>query len=240
MRMRGFTLLEVLVAVSITALIGVASSQLLGNVIDTKQATDIRSEKLASLQRFNMVIGRDIEQIINRSIRDQYGDTQEALLLDNGDYPIEFTRVGWRNSPVATDPRSELQRVAYRAENIDSDVCESARLRLQSWGVLEPEGECLVRYFWPVLDRASNSEPLAQVVLEQVEGLEIEVLAQQESTAASDAGTVQGQDWFTTWPVLDSGNNTRQVPVAMRWRLTLPEIGEIERLWLLPWGDFQQ
>ena len=235
----GFTLLEVLIAVSITALIGVASTQLLSNVINTKQATDIRSEKLASLQRFNMVVSRDLEQIINRSIRDNYGETQEAILLESGDYPLEFTRNGWRNSPVAADARSELQRVAYRSEDMESDVCEPARLRLESWGVTEPEGECLVRYFWPVLDRASNSEPLAQVVLEQVEDLEIELLVQAESTSTATSGDVTGQDWYSAWPALENGTDTSLVPVALRWRLTMPEIGPIERVWMLPWGDFQ-
>jgi len=149
--MKGFTLLEVLIAVSITAMIGVASTQLLSNVIDSKQASEVRSEQLVSLQRFNMVVSRDIEQLINRSIRDEYGDKQASLLLDSGDFPIEFTRAGWRNSPVSRDPRAELQRVAYRLEPIDSDVCEPALQRLQSWGVTEPQYDCLVRYSGPYL-----------------------------------------------------------------------------------------
>ena len=90
MRSQGFTLLEVLVAVGITAMIGVGATQLLANIIDSRRITDIRAEQLASLQRFNMVVSRDIEQIINRGIRDQYGDPQPALLLNNGDYPLEF------------------------------------------------------------------------------------------------------------------------------------------------------
>merc|ERR1712000_263532 len=104
----GFTLLEVLLAVAITAMIGVGSAQLLNSIINAKQGVDIRSEKLASLQRFNMAVSRDIEQIINRPIRDIYGDEQAALRINDGDYPLEFTRAGWRNSPVAEDPRSEL------------------------------------------------------------------------------------------------------------------------------------
>ncbi|WP_430462515.1 type II secretion system minor pseudopilin GspJ [Thalassolituus sp. LLYu03] len=238
-RHSGFTLLEVLIAISITAMIGIGATQLLSNIINTKQATDIRSEKLASLQRFNMVISRDIEQIINRTVRDAYGDAQEAILLDAGDYPLEFTRTGWRNSPVASDPRAELQRVAYRLEDIDSDICEPARLRLQSWGIAEPQGECLVRYFWNVLDRASTSEPQAQVVLEQAEDLDIELLVQESSTETATSGDVTGQNWTTSWPALNSASNSKLSPLAIRWRLTLPEIGEIERLFLLAWGDFQ-
>ncbi len=234
---RGFTLLEVLLAVAITALIGVTSAQLLRSVIDTKQGTDIRSEKLASLQRFNMVISRDIEQLINRTIRDEYGDTQESLRIDDGDYAVEFTRSGWRNSPVASDPRSELQRVAYRTEEIDSEVCEPAYLRLQSWGVIEPEGECLVRYFWPVLDRSTDSEPLAQVVLEQIDDLRVEVLVE-ERTADRDETSVADSDWYDSWPPVTSGSGSSMTPVAMRWQITLPDLGEIERQWIIPWGDF--
>ena len=33
-----------------------------------------------------------------------------------------------------------------------------------------------VALFWPVLDRANNTEPIAQVLLEQAEGLEFDVL----------------------------------------------------------------
>lgn len=231
---RGFTLLEVLVAVAITAMIGVASSQLLRSVIDSKKATDIASEQLTSLQRFNQVISRDMEQFINRSVRDAYGNSQASLILDNGDYPIEFTRAGWRNSPVSSDPRSTLQRVAYRLEDMESDVCKPARLRLASWGVEDSaRGECLVRYFWRVLDRSSDSEPAAQVVLEQVDLLEMDVMVEKRTHQQGQPVTVDGRDWYTSWPALQSGNNQEQVPVALRWRLTLPHLGDLERIWLL-------
>ncbi|MCT7359732.1 type II secretion system minor pseudopilin GspJ [Thalassolituus pacificus] len=235
--MKGFTLLEVLIAVSITAMIGVASTQLLSNVIDSKQASEVRSEQLVSLQRFNMVVSRDIEQLINRSIRDEYGDKQASLLLDSGDFPIEFTRAGWRNSPVSRDPRAELQRVAYRLEPIDSDVCEPALQRLQSWGVTEPQYDCLVRYFWSVLDRASDSVPQPQVVLEQAERLEIDLLVQRERKASDNQqAEVSGRDWYTAWPALQSSGSEEERPLAIRWRLTLPALGDIERQWLLAWG----
>ena len=238
MRARGFTLLEVLVAVAITAMIGVGATQLLANIIDSRRITDIRAEQLASLQRFNMVVSRDIEQIINRGIRDQYGDPQPALLLNNGDYPLEFTRTGWRNSPVAQDPRSELQRIAYRTEDIDSDECESARVRLQSWGVTEPEGECLVRYYWPMLDQAPDAEPYTQVVLELVDQLEIELLVEEQAASSGESSQAQSRDWYAAWPALNVSEAATLTPVAMRWRIRMAEIGEIERLWLLPWGEF--
>lgn len=233
-RLTGFTLLEVLIAVAITAMIGVGATQLLSGVIDSRRATDIRSEQLASLQRLDMTLSRDIEQYISRSIRDEFGETRPALELNGQRYLLEFTRSGWRNSPLAKQARSELQRVAYKLENINSDACQLARIRLENWGEPSSKGECLVRYFWPVLDRANNTEPLAQMLLEQVDALDIEVLAGKPQ-AGQDEATMSDQRWHSTWPELGSIDASLQLR-AMRWHLRLPKLGEIERLWLLAGG----
>lgn len=235
----GFTLLEVLIAVAITALIGVGATQLLANIIDSRRTVEIRSEQLASLQRLDMTLSRDIEQYINRGIRDEFGEHQAALLLNSGLYNLEFTRAGWRNSPLAEQPRSELQRVAYKLENIHSDACEIARERLQSWGEQELKGDCLVRYFWPVLDRANRIEPVAQMLLEQVDGLEIEVLAGERLNASENGTNSQGsaaQSWHATWPEIGYSEQGTQQLLAVRWRLRLPALGELERLWLVVGG----
>ncbi len=233
MKQQGFTLLEVLVAVSISALIGVSAVQLLSSVGDTSRATQARAAEIAALQRFNQVVSRDISQFISRPIRDEYGDQQAALLLDSGDYPLEFTRAGWRNSPVSEDPRSTLQRVAFRAEELDSDVCEPALNRLaEAAGVApeeyEGEGDCLVRYYWNVLDRSSDSEAAAQVVVDRISDLTFELLTQ----TYDENGAVSSQNVITAWPPVDAASENGR-PVAIKWRFVLPDLGEIERLWLI-------
>lgn len=234
MQPRGFTLLEVLIAVAITALIGVGATQLLANIIDSRRATEIRSEQLASLQRFDMTLSRDIEQFIPRTIRDEFGETQPALVLNGARFMLEFTRAGWRNIPMATSPRTELQRVAYKLEDIHSDACKIARQRLDSWGIELGKNQCLVRYFWPVLDRANRSEPIAQMLLEQVDALEIEVLAAQRNTTQdSSSSRLTNQQWHSTWPEIGFDGNNSSALQAVRWRLRLPALGELERLWLL-------
>ena len=234
----GFTLLEVMIAISITALIGISSTSLLSNIIDTKKTTDIRSEQLTTLQRFNQFVSRDAQQIINRGIRDQYGDSQPSIILDSSDYLAEWTRLGWRNNPNDPNGRAIMQRVAFQLFDIHEEECAQAKLRLQDWGNLEPEGSCLVRYFWPVLDRSGDTEAKTQIVLDLVDSLEIEIFAK-ENTKANGSYT-QGQsgesNWYTQWPNLQTGG-APEIPVAMRWRLTLPKVGEIERLWLLAYDD---
>lgn len=226
-RGRGFTLLEVLIAVAITATIGVAASQLLRGVIDAKQATDMRSQQLASLQRFNAVVSRDIEQWIDRSVRDNFGETIPSLMLDQGDYAIEWTRAGWRNPPIGETRRSELQRVAYRTESIRSDVCEPALVQLQAWGIDAPDHDCLVRYYWSVLDRASDSQPQAQVLLFQIDRFELDVLVEQDASSDNPA-----RDWYSAWPGLAEGGTNK----AIRWRFVIPSLGDMERIWLVAAG----
>lgn len=233
---RGFTLLEVLVAVAISASIAISAVQLLKNASDTEIATDSRSDGMASFQRLNLLLARDMQQMINRSVRDEYGDTKDALILNNGgDYLFEFTRLGWRNSPVTENPRSTLQRVAYQTESLDTEECEPALKRLALAANVLPdeydeEGECLIRYYWSVLDRAPDSEPRAQVLIDRLEDLEIEI------TTLTLADTEDAQRIYNTypeWPTL-SPLTEGERPAAIRWRFILPNYGEITRLWLLP------
>lgn len=233
MKQKGFTLLEVMIAVSITALIGIASANLLSNVVETKNKTDIRSRQLIELQRFNQTVSRDAEQLINRAHRDVYGNENGALIIDGTEYLAEWTRLGWRNSPISEDPRSTMQRVAYQLHDIEDDACETARKELELTGIIPEEGSCLVRYFWDVLDLSSDSEPRTQVLLNLVEELEIEILAR---TPATDQGPGES-NWYTTWPSLTSGGESAEYPAAMQWKITLPIMGEIERLWLLAYDD---
>lgn len=242
-RHSGFTLLEVMIAISITALIGIASTNLLSNIIESKKVTDIRSMQLTTLQRFNQFVSRDVEQIINRSIRDQYGDTQSAIIIDGSDYLAEWTRLGWRNSPITEDPRAEMQRIAFQLYDINDEECAKAKKRLQEWGELNPEGSCLLRYFWPMLDRSGESEAKIQIILDLVESLEVEILATTISNAASSGNSASNQpaptkesNWYSQWPNIQTRDN-KEIPTAMRWTLVLPKIGEVERLWLLAYDD---
>lgn len=145
---RGFTLLELLVALSIFALISVALFGSLTSMIETKQHLEADSNKLRQLQTAFRIIGRDIEQAIARPIRGAYQPQLPALMWTEHPGNFELTVNGRRN-PVRLK-RSSLQRVAYRLEE-----------------------ELLIKDTWPVLDRAIDSEPFSQVILRDVEGFEV-------------------------------------------------------------------
>lgn len=140
----GFTLLELLVALAVFAVLSVMAYSGLRSVLDAKQTTDAHAARLTELQSALMMIGRDVSQAVPREIRDEYGDTQPALVgASTGESVLELTRAGWDNP--AGEPRSTLQRVAYGVED-----------------------DALMRASWRVLDRAPDSEPYRFALLQDV------------------------------------------------------------------------
>jgi general secretion pathway protein J len=148
---RGFTLLELLVAIAILALVAVGSYRLLFDTINTRDRGLQQEQALAALQRAEMLIQRDLLQAAPRPVRDEFGDVQPAFLLSS-DKGLEFTRRGWRNPLQET--RSNLVRVRYRIES----------------------GK-LLREHWPVLDRARTSTPVRTVLLDDVSDFRLQVFA---------------------------------------------------------------
>ncbi len=196
----GFTLIEILVALFIFAIVGLMGTQLISRVSNQQVILSERGARLIELQRAMSILKRDFMQIQRRSIRDEHGDQQPAIHLEDDDR-IEFTRSGWRN-PFG-QPRSELQRVAYR---------------------LDEEKHELQRYFWPVLDRSQDSQPLVQVLLNDVQKMEFNVVDQ--------AGNMHD-----FWPqVSTGGQENRAALAAVIMRLEAPPYGALERIWEIPGG----
>ena len=141
---RGFTLLELLVALTVFAIMSVAAYGGLRNVLFTRAAVEEQSRRLAAVQLAVFRLEQDIEQAVPRGIRDEYGEPQAALLGGElNDDRLTLTRAGWDN-PLG-QPRANVQRVAYRLRD--------GRL----W-----------RLHWDVLDRGGLVEPRETLLLERV------------------------------------------------------------------------
>lgn len=142
--LRGFTLLELLVALAVFAFVSVIAYTGLHMVLQGKTQTEQHAAKLQHLQSAILLLERDLLQFTPRPIRDEYGDSQPAIRsADLGDYLLEFSSGG--RPSLAGLKRSTLQRVAYGLR----------------------DGK-LVRFLWPVLDRPSVSEPYALELLDEV------------------------------------------------------------------------
>lgn len=123
---------------AIFAVISVITFQGLQSMIKSREIMGAETDRLASLQGAMALMSRDFEQMVARSIRDEFGEMQPALICTGDDgTAIEFSRGGWRNP--AGLPRSSMQRVAYRLKDAH-----------------------LIRDTWPVLDRALTTEPVSR------------------------------------------------------------------------------
>ncbi len=152
---KGFTLLELLVALAIFSLMSMMLYGSLTSMTETREQLQKRTDRFAEVQTFFRVIGRDISQIAARPIRDGYGDELPAVSKNTSDLGFEFTRNGWRNP--AGRPRSSLQRVRYQLK----------------------EGK-LIRGNWQVLDRDVESAPYGKILLDNVWALDITFVGHQE------------------------------------------------------------
>ncbi|WP_338584324.1 type II secretion system protein GspJ [Pseudomonas sp. MAG733B] len=101
-RQTGFTLLELVIAIAIFALLGLASWTLFEGVMRVQQGSMAHEREFRNLQRAIAVVERDLLQI-----------TEQALVLEQAQ--LQWQRGNWRN-PLDL-PRSERQTLTYRLDN---------------------------------------------------------------------------------------------------------------------------
>ncbi|CAN0606534.1 unnamed protein product, partial [Ectocarpus sp. 12 AP-2014] len=156
MSQKGFTLMEVLIAVAITAVIGLGVWQVLNGVILSRDRVNEAGDAFDQLQRTMLLLERDLTQLVNRPARDMFGDYQPALTSREDEFDLVLTRQGWRN-PLGTR-RSSLQRAAW-----------------------EYTGEELRRRQWRTVDRGQEDNSEDVLVLADVTAFEIRFLDNERS-----------------------------------------------------------
>ncbi|HAU05577.1 MAG TPA: type II secretion system protein GspJ, partial [Pseudoalteromonas shioyasakiensis] len=119
MKQRGFTLLEVIVAMGILAFVVLSTHQILDSTTKAKEASDETIAELNGFQTLFRLMDQDFSQMTKRQVRNEAGDFQDTYvlagryILDSQYDGIGFVRDGWIN-PINLLPRSELQAVGYR------------------------------------------------------------------------------------------------------------------------------
>lgn len=152
-RLRGFTLLELLVSMAIFAIISALAMGGLNSVLAQKEIAGRQLARLHQVQRAVRIITGDFSQLVPRFARDELGTSQIPILAPCGvEFLVCFSRDGWRN-PFNQFARGTLQRTQYRIDDRQ-----------------------LIREYWPVMDRTLATEPRSEVLVDDVDEFRITYL----------------------------------------------------------------
>lgn len=215
---KGFTLIEVVIAISIFAMLGFACYKVVHGLSLARDSITRNSEQLRWFIRAMNIINQDFSQLTPRKILNESGKAGAAFDT-NGDYLVEFTRVGVPNPLMVK--RAKVARVAYRfTEEMNSE--ELKQIESNSF-IVDAVGDgkqgYLLRYVWPVLDRGDKVVPEMQVMLTGVNSLEFEYLSDRDK-------------WGEEWPPASNTGNTSagtDLPYAIKLKIDTQKYGTLER-----------
>lgn len=144
-RARGFSLIELLIAVTIFAVVGVMAYGGLQAVMAQQVIARDNADRFREIQFAVQQVTRDLQQLNPRPVREALGDGYRGALSSDprARYVLEFTRGGWSN-PLG-QPRAAVQRVAY-----------------------ELDGDRLLRLHWFVPDQTLAEEPMERPILGEI------------------------------------------------------------------------
>ncbi|MEP5569357.1 MAG: type II secretion system minor pseudopilin GspJ [Halioglobus sp.] len=208
----GFTLVEVLIALAITAFVSAIAYTSFSTVLSGVESSQATAERVYQVNRAWMMISRDLEQFVARPVRDEFGELEPAMQGGiAARFALSFTRGGWHN-PVG-HARSELQRVNYRIED-----------------------ETLWRDSYPVLDRAGETITQEVALLEGVEELRVLFLENIAGVDTVGSGSeLDSRNWPESWvPDTSQPGSVLNPPLAVELILQLDDWGEMRRIYALP------
>lgn len=203
---RGFTLLELLVAMFIAAIIFAMGYGAINQGVKNRVELQEQQASLLELQTAVRVIMQDFVQLAPRPVRQPVGnDYYPALMSNTSTMPttggpaqpvVVLTRAGWTNPSGLQRPA--LQRVAYYLDK-----------------------GTLLRDYWTVLDATQSSKPVQRELLTHVKSIELRFYS-------------QGQTWGTQWPLSQRPEDYESRPIAVEVTIDTESWGKIMRLIELP------
>ena len=153
---QGFTLLEVLIALSLFAVLCTMAFGGLDQLLSQHQQLQKKQQRFVDLQSAIQVLERDFSQMEPRSIRDAFGDAETAL---KGNLTPEFTYAlttkTWFNPHHVQGVL--LQRISYQLQ-----------------------GQTLWRSYYPQLDAGIGNLPVRYTLMDKVTDFKVRFLPQQQ------------------------------------------------------------
>jgi general secretion pathway protein J len=168
----GFTLIEVMIAILIMAMIAIMTSQSFSAAISSSEATQETIDRVAAVDRIWVLLENDIRNVIPAmpvSTRDR--PIPPVYVATSDDYRLTLLRAGYAN-PLHL-PRTEVVRVGYRFED-----------------------DAIWRDTWIDISESDERKARPQKILDNVEDIFIKVLANQVGRSS-----VSGGPWQESWPL---------------------------------------
>ena len=145
---KGFTLLEMVVAIGIFAVIAAVVYPAMQHFIDAREQLSAKGSELTSLQNTMLFLENDLRYSLDRNVRDGYGDPEAAFVTDlESD---EIIRLTTAYPDIGVYGSSVPKRVAWIYDDTD-----------------------LLRRTWRVLDRVTDTLETTRLMLENVTDLDI-------------------------------------------------------------------
>jgi general secretion pathway protein J len=150
----GFTLLEVLIAVAIFAIVSTMALGGYNELIRQSERINANMTRMRAVQTAVHRMVQDFAELEPRPVREPLGSAPLPVLRaeERSTLLAEMTRAGWSNP--AGVPRPTLQRVAYRFED-----------------------NKLQRDYWLALDRTLAATPVTVMLLDQVSSVSLRFLS---------------------------------------------------------------
>lgn len=186
---RGFTLLEMIVAIGVFAVIAAISYGSLNRFLAARDTITARNEALRALQITMNLVEYDFRYAVNRPVRDGFGDDEPALIGGQDDPlgPGELVRLTVNRSDTSLSAMPALQRVAWRLDD----------------GTLK-------RVTWQVLDRDQDSREVVRELLFGVDEAEFRFLTMQGEQVRSGTEWLGGEGLPAGIELLVTLRNGRQ------------------------------
>lgn len=222
MMARGFTLLELLIAITLSAILALGTVNLVQQMSISQERVHGSADTLDRLTLAKHRITDDVQQFVPlRPTADEFGNPQPAVSLSTSG-ELTFTRHGWAQGIINPTHRSNLQRVHYALIDIQDDACRMGLNAAQWEQRTTLTGQCLVRRYRQHLEAERDNPWLSQVVLAPIKNLRWRV-----QTHADD-----GAEWQEEWPPFRA--NEAVALQALELVFDHENVGTVRFFWALP------
>ncbi len=222
-RSQGFTLLEVLIALVISALIAVMAFESLNAADNGATRTNEVLAEINRLDRAWQIIAADLRHVIPPAAADKNTVFQAESLKSSGEDADQmvmlFKRRGWVN--FSNLPRSDLQLVSYRVEEgkLWRDFLPERNLELSDIDLEDDDG-------------------FHQLLLDNVEDVQLRFLFQGAISSKGKSALEDrefSEDWLQKWPDNNQqGASAQDLPLAVEITIELKGAGSSVRLFAMP------